>query len=80
MSTCTWEDLRTIMADCAGAADNLASATPTTTFSAMGYDSLAILETACALERRYQIALPDEQVGDVTTPQAFLDLINGQLV
>lgn len=51
-----------------------------TEFYVLGYDSLAVLETASRIERQYGIALEDSLLTDTVTPRAFLEAINAQAV
>lgn len=51
-----------------------------TEFYVLGYDSLAVLETASRIEREYGIALEDALLTDTVTPRAFLEAINAQAV
>ncbi|MCG8919182.1 acyl carrier protein [Actinokineospora sp. PR83] len=50
-----------------------------TTFEELGYDSLALLETQGRIERDHGVVLSDEAVTELTTPRAFLDLVNEHL-
>ncbi|OLR89622.1 hypothetical protein BJP25_05795 [Actinokineospora bangkokensis] len=50
-----------------------------TTFEELGYDSLALLETLSRIERSHGVSLPDEVIGELTTPRSFLDLVNEHL-
>ncbi|RMI36408.1 acyl carrier protein [Streptomyces triticirhizae] len=43
-------------------------------FSDLGYDSLAVLETAGRLRRDYGVHLTDDEVSEAGTPQSLLDL------
>lgn len=81
MSTCTVDELRLVMKECAGEDDEiqLDGEILDERFEELGYDSLAVLETASAMERRYGIELPDDLVGEAETPRAFLDLVNAQM-
>ncbi|MGS2642356.1 phosphopantetheine-binding protein [Streptosporangium sp. LJ11] len=45
-------------------------------FTALGYDSLAMLETASRIERDHGIRLADDQVTEAKTPRAFLGLVH----
>nr|QVQ68797.1 mmyS [uncultured bacterium] len=47
-----------------------------TPFSVIGYDSLAMLETASRLEREYGVTLSDADVNDAKTPRLLLQLVN----
>jgi act minimal PKS acyl carrier protein len=50
-----------------------------TPFEDLGYDSLAILETASRVQRTYGVVLSDEQLAGADTPRLFLAAVNGQL-
>ncbi|WP_327676525.1 acyl carrier protein [Kitasatospora sp. NBC_00458] len=81
MSALTIDDLRTILRDAAGEDEevDLSGDIADTLFTDLGYDSLALLETASVISRRYGIALPDDLFDGVETPQALLDEINSAL-
>lgn len=49
------------------------------TFEDLGYDSLAIMETASLIEREFKVILPEETVSEIETPEAFIALVNEQL-
>jgi act minimal PKS acyl carrier protein len=74
-------DLRRVLAECAGDLDGveLGEAALDRLFTDLGYDSLAILETAAAVGQRYGVQLRDEDVADAVTPRAFLLLVNRSL-
>lgn len=74
-------DLRTVLAECAGDLEDtdLGEAALDQLFTDLGYDSLAILETAAAVGRRYGVELRDEDVAEAVTPRAFLLLVNRAL-
>lgn len=42
----------------------------------LGYDSLALLDFAALLERRFGVAIPDGDVTEARTPRALLALVN----
>lgn len=48
-------------------------------FEELGYDSLAVLETAGAVEREFGVQLPEEAMAEVRTPRAFVDFVNVRL-
>jgi act minimal PKS acyl carrier protein len=50
-----------------------------TDFGDLGYDSLAILETASLVERNFDVQLPDDDVGMKHTPGKFIDFVNSIL-
>ncbi len=45
-------------------------------FDELGYDSLALLETAARISRERGIMLPDSTVTDADTPRALLATVN----
>jgi len=47
-----------------------------TTFGDLGYDSLAVMETASRITREYGVSIDDEALGTATTPRRLLDLVN----
>ena len=49
-----------------------------TSFADLGYDSLALLETAARIERAYSVKL-DDTVTDARTPRAFIAIVNAAL-
>ncbi|MDF3293383.1 acyl carrier protein [Streptomyces silvisoli] len=71
----TVDDLRSILARCAGfeEGDGLEGEILDKTFEALGYDSLALMETAAVLQREYGIVIPDDELFNTDTPRALLD-------
>lgn len=49
-----------------------------TSFSELGYDSLALIETAALINREYGIDVTDE-IDELETPGALLDFVNDKL-
>jgi act minimal PKS acyl carrier protein len=49
-------------------------------FANLGYDSLAMLQIILAIQQRYGVSLPDEAMGEMKTPQAAINYVNGLLV
>ena len=49
-------------------------------FEELGYDSLALLETAGRIQREYDITLDDATVGESRTPRALLAAVNDRLL
>nr|WKU62175.1 acyl carrier protein [uncultured bacterium] len=75
------DDLRDILVACAGGEE---SAAPRGDFSGasfdeLGYDSLALMETAATLERDYGVVIPEDQITDVGTPGELLALVNDRM-
>ncbi len=47
-------------------------------FTELGYDSLALLETAARLERDHGIVLDDDAATSAKTPRELLELVNAE--
>jgi act minimal PKS acyl carrier protein len=75
------DDLRRILLEGAGAAEHVDfdGDILDTEFDALGYESLALLETSSRIEREYCIALDESAVADAATPRALIDLVNSHL-
>lgn len=74
------EDLRRLLRECAGVdqESSLDGDILDTAFADLGYDSLAMLETAGRIAREYGVNLDDDVVTSARTPRALLSLVNGQ--
>ena len=81
MSQFTIEDLKRIMRECAGEDDAFALAGDVrgVPFEDLGYDSLALMETASRIEREYGVGLPEDEIADIVTPGALVDFVNGRV-
>ncbi|MEV7194318.1 acyl carrier protein [Streptomyces sp. NPDC093510] len=81
MQELIFTDLRTILVECAGEEEDATFTEEVldVPFTELGYDSLAVLETAAAVGQRYGVELRDEDVADAVTPRAFLQLVNHAL-
>lgn len=77
----TFTELKRILVECAGEEEqsDLTEQALDALFTDLGYDSLAVLETAAEVGRRYGADLSDEDVADADTPRAFLRLVNQTL-
>lgn len=77
--TVTLEDLKRILREGAGADENvdLDAEILDTEFADLGYDSLALLETASRISREYAITLDDDVVIAARTPRDFIKVVNG---
>ncbi|MEW1861863.1 acyl carrier protein [Streptomyces sp. NBC_00669] len=75
------DDLRRILREGAGADEtvDLDGEILDTDFDALGYESLALLETGSRIEREYGIALADDALAPDTTPRALIAAVNGEL-
>ncbi|MCX4602867.1 acyl carrier protein [Streptomyces anulatus] len=77
----TIDDLKSILREGAGADEgvDLDGDILDAEFDALGYESLAMLETAGRIEREYGISLDEEIFADARTPRVLIALVNGQL-
>lgn len=78
-TTFTLADLKRILIEGSGTPEGVDLATADildTEFEALGYDSLALLETAGRVEREYGVSIDDSTVTEATTPRAFIDAVN----
>ncbi|MFF9024890.1 acyl carrier protein [Streptomyces eurythermus] len=48
-------------------------------FEALGYESLAMLETSARIEREFGITLADETLTETVTPRRLIEAVNVQL-
>jgi act minimal PKS acyl carrier protein len=81
MHELTLDELLGILTAVAGQGDALVATPDVATLSLedLGYDSLALLETAAHIEQEYGIDLPEDEITELETLQALLDLVNGSL-
>ncbi|MFM9443736.1 acyl carrier protein [Streptomyces acidiscabies] len=77
----TLDDLKRILLEAAGADEgvDLDGDVLDTDFTALGYESLALLETGGRIERAYGIALDDDVLTDTLTPRALIGVVNDLL-
>ena len=77
MDELTGAELMEIMRECSGQGEEVeAGRDPLDlSFADLGYDSLALLETASRVERTYGIQLAEEDVAAARTPLALLELV-----
>lgn len=47
-------------------------------FGELGYDSLAVLEFARQVERRYGVSIPDSAIAEMPTPAKAVEFVNAQ--
>jgi len=76
----TVSDLTRILFQSAGTPEGIAPGTDIqdTEFEALGYDSLAILETISRVEREYGIPVDECLATQAITPRAFVEAVNAQ--
>ncbi|MFJ8107281.1 acyl carrier protein [Streptomyces sp. NPDC096132] len=81
MSTISFEDLKAIMSRCIGELDGqeITENDLGTSFTDLGYDSLAVLEIASQVQREYGLKIPDEAIESMDSPQAVIDYVNTSL-
>ncbi|WP_336053789.1 acyl carrier protein [Streptomyces sp. CA2R101] len=77
----TLSKLQDIMRECAGEDDAAPSMEESAhlSFEDLGYDSLALLETQSRISQEYGVALPEEDLADIRTPQALVEYVNGRI-
>lgn len=76
----TIEELKSILRDAAGEVDGTALRGDIldTTFSDLGYDSVAMLEAGSRIEIRHGVKLPDSVLAETGTPRALIAAVNQQ--
>lgn len=77
----TLDDLKRVLIDCAGAdeAVDLDGDILDRDFEAIGYESLAILETGGRIETEYGVSLDDTVLSVQATPRELIAAVNGLL-
>lgn len=74
MTTLTIDSLRELLQECAGEDETIwiDDAVLDVSFGQLGYDSLALMETAARIKQEYGLSLPDELIVDAATPRDLL--------
>lgn len=75
----TFDDLHEILIDRIGVSPDDVPEDPDTPFTALGLDSLAIVELQLAVQQRYGFLIPDEEAQAITTPRVAVDYVNALL-
>jgi act minimal PKS acyl carrier protein len=77
----TINNLLQVLAQCAGDVGDvdLTGDVEHRSFEEIGYDSLALMETAARLKQDFGIELTDDEIGEAQTPSDLLKVINGEL-
>ncbi|MEV3853804.1 acyl carrier protein [Streptomyces sp. NPDC050095] len=77
----TLDDLRRVLREAAGADEgvDLDGDILDSEFEALGYESLALLETGGRIEREWGITLDDDTLVEARTPAALIDAVNSLL-
>lgn len=73
----TIDDLRRILAQCAGEDESgsLNGDILDTSFTDLGYDSLALMETAAKIKQEFGVQIAEEDLATVHTPRVLLDVV-----
>ncbi|MFI6277211.1 acyl carrier protein [Streptomyces sp. NPDC050988] len=81
MPDLTLDELARILRECAGEGESadLEGEFAKLPFADLGYDSLAVLETAARLKQDYGVELTDEEVAESGTPGRLLELARRQI-
>jgi act minimal PKS acyl carrier protein len=81
MSGITVDDVRRILRACAGEPDAIAMEAEfgEITFEEMGYDSLARLEMAARIQQEFLVAIPEDKVDELHTPDAVVTYVGPRL-
>lgn len=81
MSDKTIDELRDMLVAAAGQGESdLRGDISDVLFDDLGYDSLALLETAALVKQEWGVHIPDDQVTEFKTPGALLAWVNGAAV
>lgn len=72
------DDLRRVLRESAGVEEgiDLDEEILDVTFGDLGYDSIALLETAAVITRQYGVSIDDDALGESVTPRDLIDLVN----
>ncbi|MFF4604066.1 acyl carrier protein [Streptomyces sp. NPDC001339] len=81
MPLMTVDDVRRILVECAGADDSIdiSGDIADVPFEELGYDSLALMESAAQISQEFGVAVPDDELVEAATPKSLIDLVNGFL-
>ena len=77
MSDMTLDDLRRVLIASGGESDaDMGGDILDVPFADLGYDSLALIESAAQIGQEFGVDLPDERVIALETPRELLGLVN----
>jgi minimal PKS acyl carrier protein len=81
MQEITLTELREILTECAGEDESadLGSEIMDTPFAELGYDSLALIETAARIKQRFGVEIEDDDVAELETPREIISAVNESL-
>jgi acyl carrier protein len=75
----TFADLKDILVNRVGLSESEVVDDPSTTFDALGLDSLAFVEIQLAVQQRYGFSIPDEDAHSITNFGDAIDYTNRRL-
>lgn len=78
MQEITLADLRRILTECAGEDESakFGGEIIDVPFSELGYDSLALIETAARIRQRFGVAIEEDEVAELGTPREVISAVN----
>jgi acyl carrier protein len=79
VATFTFEDVKRILVERVGVAEENVSDDPDATFEDMGLDSLAFVEIQLAIQQEYGFTIPDEDADKLQTVGQGIDYVNQRL-
>jgi acyl carrier protein len=77
--TFTFEDVKRILVERVGVAEENVSDDPDATFEDMGLDSLAFVEIQLAIQQEYGFTIPDEDADKLQTVGQGIEYVNQRL-
>lgn len=77
----TVADLRRILSQAAGAGEEMGpdAAVLESTFTDLGFESLALLETGALIRREFGVQLEESALSETHTPRALIESVNAAL-
>ena len=75
----TFEDVKRILVERVGVAEENVSDDPDATFEDMGLDSLAFVEIQLAIQQEYGFTIPDEDADKLQTVGQGIEYVNQRL-
>lgn len=77
--TFTFDDVKRILVERVGVAEENVSDDPDATFEDMGLDSLAFVEIQLAIQQEYGFTIPDEDADKLQTVGQGIEYVNQRL-
>jgi len=77
MSIFTLGELADMLRSCAGEAEEMIELDRT--FEELGYDSLAVMEVASQIERRYGVRIAEDELAEAENPRLLIEAVNSSL-